>query len=245
MHSGPWVLRSEDGSSVSSHDTPTAFIAALCRAMTEAKDIELLYDLWEKNIETLRALHRSSKEESSEIIPKLVGHLRSCAVGLVKQAGTALALEESNVARSDDPAARRIIDKSALAISEPKRIRCKEHLRYVASQPCVICGRLPSHPHHVRYAQSRGIGLKVSDEFVVPLCAIHHPQLHQTTKERKWWQERKIDPLMIADALWRESQRRTTDQVHPSNQKPGNSRTDVAPATPKSAEPPTSDCVQT
>jgi hypothetical protein len=179
------------------------------------------------------------------IVPKLVAHLRSCAICLVKQANTPQALEETNVARFDDPVARRIIDKSTLAISEPKRIRCKEHLRYVASQPCVICGRLPSHPHHVRYAQSRGIGLKVSDEFVIPLCAIHHRQLHQTTKEREWWQERKIDPLMIADALWRESQRRTTDQVHPSNQKPGNSRTDVSPATPKSAEPPTSDCVQT
>src|SRR5262245_21784523 len=71
---------------------------------------------------------------------------------------TDLALEETNVARSDDPVARRIIDKSALAISEPKRIRCKEHLRYVASQPCVICGRSPSHAHHVRYAQRRGLG---------------------------------------------------------------------------------------
>src|SRR6516165_6818124 len=138
--------------------------------MTEAKYIEGLYDVWEQNIETLRTLHRYSKEQPG-IVPKLVAHLRSCAIGLVKQVGTPQ------------------IDKSALAIGEPKRIRCKEHLRYVASQPCVICGRLPSHPHHVRYAQSRGIGLKVGDEFVVPLCAIHHRQLHQTTKEREWWQE--------------------------------------------------------
>jgi len=72
VRSGPWVLRSATGSPVSSHDTPTAFIAALRRAMTQAKDIELLYDLWEQNIETLRTLHRSSKEEPG-IIPKLVG----------------------------------------------------------------------------------------------------------------------------------------------------------------------------
>ena len=51
MRSGPWVLRSASGSSVSSHDTPAAFIASLGRAMTEARDIELLYDLWEQNIE--------------------------------------------------------------------------------------------------------------------------------------------------------------------------------------------------
>jgi DNA recombination protein Rad52 len=230
MHCGPWVLRSANGSSVSNHDTRAAFVAALRGAMTEAKDIELLYDVWERNIETLRTLHRYSKEEPG-IVPRLVAHLRSCAVALVKQAGTPQ--NPGDAALSQEPAARRAIDKSTLTISEPKRIRCKEHLRYVASQACVICGRSPSHAHHVRYAQSRGIGLKVSDEFVVPLCAIHHRQLHQTTKEREWWQERKVDPLMIADALWRESQRRSTDRVHPSNQKPGDSQADLAQGTTK------------
>src|SRR6188768_38056 len=170
--------------------------------MTEAKDIELLYDLWEQNI--LRTLQRYSKEESG-IIRKLVAHLRLCAVGLVKQAGATQASKKGSVARSDDPVARRIIDKSTLAIGEPKRIRCREHLRYVASQPCVICGRSPSHAHHVRYAQAKGVGIKVSDEFAVPLCAIHHTQNHATGDERRWWQERKIDPLAIAATLWRES----------------------------------------
>jgi hypothetical protein len=98
--------------------------------MTEAKDIELLYDLWEQNI--LRTLQRYSKEESG-IVTKLVAHLRLCAVGLVKQAGASQASQKESVARSDDPVARRIIDKSTLAISEAKRIRCKEHLRYVAA----------------------------------------------------------------------------------------------------------------
>jgi hypothetical protein len=195
--------------------------------MTQAKDIELLYDVWGRNIETLRTLHRSSKEEPG-IIPKLVAHLRSCAVGLVKQAGTAQALEKTNVARSDDPVARRMIDKSALAISEPKRIRCKEHLRYVASQPCVICGRSPSHAHHVRYAQRRGLGIKVSDEFTVPLCATHHQQLHNTTKEREWWQERKIDPLIVAGTLWRESHKRSPDSPQAAEKEPSPSLPQVS-----------------
>ena len=164
-------------------------------------------------------MHRSSKEKPG-IVPKLVAHLRSCAIGLVKQASTAQALEKTNVARSDDPVARRTIDKSALAISEPKRIRCKEHLRYVASQPCVICGRSPSHAHHVRYAQRRGLGIKVSDVFTVPLCATHHQQLHNTTKEREWWQARKIDPLMIASTLWRESQSRFPDPTQAVDKEP-------------------------
>ena len=102
----------------------------------------------------------------------------------------------------------RKIDKSVLTISEPKRIRCKEHLRFVASQPCLICGRSPSHAHHVRYAQSRGLSLKVSDEFTVPLCAIHHHHIHTTGKEREWWQERNIDPLKVASSSFVEGRER-------------------------------------
>jgi hypothetical protein len=107
--------------------------------------------------------------------------------------------------QSGNPAARRKIDKSELTISEPKRHRCKDHLRFVAQQPCLICGRSPSHAHHVRFAQSRGLGLKVSDEFTVPLCAIHHSENHTTGDERRWWQERKLDPLAVAHRLWQES----------------------------------------
>src|SRR5262249_38045152 len=51
------------------------------------------------------------------------------------------------------------IDKSQLAIAEPKRLRDKAHLKFVASQPCLICGRQPSDPHHLRFAQPRAIGL--------------------------------------------------------------------------------------
>jgi DNA recombination protein Rad52 len=217
IRSGPWVLRSASGSSVSSHDTPATFIASLGRAMSETKDIELLYDLWEQNIETLRTLQRHSKEEPG-IVSKLVAHLRSCAVGLVKQPG--IPQDATDATMSKGQGERRAIDKSTLAISEPKRIRCKEHLRYVASQPCIICGRSPSHAHHVRYAQRRGLNIKVSDEFTVPLCAIHHQQLHNTTKEREWWQHRKIDPVMVAGTLWRESQKRAADTAEAVTQVP-------------------------
>jgi hypothetical protein len=72
-------------------------------------------------------------------------------------------------------------------------------------QPCLICGRTPAHAHHIRYAQPRGLGLKVSDEFTVPLCAIHHSENHTTGDERRWWQKHKIDPLDVANRLWQES----------------------------------------
>lgn len=78
---------------------------------------------------------------------------------------------------------------------QPKRLRDKAHLKFVASQPCLVCGRQPSGPHHLCFAQPRAIGLKVSDEFTVPLCHGHHRQLHQTGNEEAWWRDRQIDAL--------------------------------------------------
>jgi hypothetical protein len=68
----------------------------------------------------------------------------------------------------------------------------------------------------VRYAQSKGLSLKVSNEFTVPLCAIHHHHIHTTGNEREWWQERNIDPLIVANRLWRQSSRRYP-AVHEAN----------------------------
>ena len=92
------------------------------------------------------------------------------------------------------------IDKSVLALPEPKRRRDKSHLRFVASQPCLVCGRQPSDPHHLRFAQLRALGVKVSDEFTVPLCRGHHRQLHQAGNEIAWWEGLKIDALCLCPA---------------------------------------------
>ena len=97
------------------------------------------------------------------------------------------------------------IDKSALALPEPKRRRDKSHLRFVATQPCIVCGRQPSDPHHLRFAQPRALGMKVSDEFTVPLCRGHHRQLHQTGNEVGWWKKINIDPLQTARKLWEQT----------------------------------------
>ena len=197
---GPLALRSSTGKPISSHDTGKSFVEALKQAMSETHDIELLYDVWEQNIETLRVLHRSTNERPG-VVPTMVSHLRACAVDLVKRASNGSA----NPVAKGNGGTQHKIDKSVLTISEPKRIRCKEHLRFVAEQPCLVCGRSPSHAHHIRYAQPRGLGLKVSDEFTVPLCAIHHSENHATGNERRWWQERNLDPLPVARRLWQNS----------------------------------------
>jgi len=94
------------------------------------------------------------------------------------------------------------IDKRNLPISAPRRVRNKEHLRYVASQPCIVCGRTPAQAHHLRFAQPKALGRKVSDEWTVPLCASHHRALHNVGNEENWWKEKGIDPTAHAVRLW-------------------------------------------
>ncbi|HEX5863921.1 MAG TPA: hypothetical protein VF014_06640 [Casimicrobiaceae bacterium] len=97
-----------------------------------------------------------------------------------------------------EAAARQVIPKSI-------RLRDKEHCRFVANQPCLVCGRAPSDPHHLRFAQPRALGRKVSDEFTVPLCRLHHRELHRKGDESAWWQMVKIDPMPLAMKLWRQT----------------------------------------
>ena len=80
------------------------------------------------------------------------------------------------------------IDKSQLALPEPRRLRDKIHVRFVSKQPCLICGRRPSDPHHLRFAQHPALGRKVSDEFTVPVCRSHHRELHRSGDEASWWE---------------------------------------------------------
>jgi len=97
------------------------------------------------------------------------------------------------------------INKSVLEFPEPRRIRDRDHIRHVIEQPCLICGRRPSDPHHLRFVQSRALGRKVSDEFTVPLCRTHHREVHRCGEEGSWWQKTAIDPLAAARTLWLET----------------------------------------
>jgi hypothetical protein len=85
------------------------------------------------------------------------------------------------------------------------RLRDKEHCKFVASQPCIVCGRTPCEAHHIRFAQPRALGRKVSDEFTVPVCRLHHRELHNYGDEASWWAGVSIDPLPIALELWSRS----------------------------------------
>src|SRR5262249_12457785 len=95
------------------------------------------------------------------------------------------------------------IDKSVLSVAAPRRYRNREHLRYVAQQACLVCGRKPSDPHHLGFAQPRALGRKVSDEFAVPLCRGHHRSAHRSRDERALWRQAGIDPIKVARRLWK------------------------------------------
>jgi hypothetical protein len=109
---------------------------------------------------------------------------------------------ESNAKRSE-PA--QPVDKSFLPFPKPRRVRDRDHVRHVAQQSCLVCGRKPCDAHHLRFAQSRALGRKVSDEFTVPLCRGHHRELHRHGDEAKWWRKIAIDPMPVARELWLET----------------------------------------
>jgi ERF superfamily len=124
---------------------------------------------------------------------------------LGEAAGASVGAEEAS-----DSTTERVTDtappprRRSLA-ARPIRLRDKDHRKFVAHQPCLICGRTPVDPHHLRFAQPRALGRKVSDEFTVPVCRLHHQELHRVGDEAAWWRAAAIDPLPVALSLWRQS----------------------------------------
>jgi ERF superfamily len=132
-----------------------------------------------------------------------------------------------------------------LHATHPRR-RDKAHLRYVATKACLVCGREPSDPHHLKFAQRTALGRKVSDEFAVPLCRTHHRELHRCGSERKWWSGFGLDPMPVATRLWNETHGMTQPSIaNPVERSPmTNRKRNSNGAKTKRAEEPKSDvCV--
>jgi hypothetical protein len=90
-------------------------------------------------------------------------------------------------------------------MQKPRRVRSKPHRDFVSSQPCLVCGRQPSDAHHLRFTQPRAMGRKVSDEFTVPLCRVHHREIHNVGDECSWWKKLNIDATEVARRLWQQT----------------------------------------
>jgi hypothetical protein len=103
---------------------------------------------------------------------------------------------------------------SVQALGKTVRLRDKNHQRFVVRQACLVCGRVPSDPHHLTFTQPRALGRRVSDEFIVPVCRVHHRELHRSGDEVAWWRRLNIDPVPVALRLWQQT--RSHDQASAS-----------------------------
>lgn len=90
-------------------------------------------------------------------------------------------------------------------LNKPLRRRSKAHLAFVRAQACVVCQRQPCDAHHLKFAQTRALGRKVSDEFTVPMCRDHHTELHRHGNEMAWWANLRISPIDVAREFWQTS----------------------------------------
>ncbi len=175
-----------------------AFVDAALAEVRKFTSVEKAYAFWTANLAAFTALPPRLGEDgetrpADTIIAALKEHLRE-----IVEPKNAQDMRKQGPAQVTETGAT-----GAVLIPKEKRIRDREHLAFVASQPCLVCGRRPAQAHHLRFAQPRAMGMKVSDEFTLPLCNTHHDSLHRTGDERAWWARHGIiDPLKIAARLW-------------------------------------------
>jgi hypothetical protein len=161
--------------------------ALVAKNSLTAADAKLVEDAFERRLSDLRSSEAAVASSDDLSVPQIEG-------------GRVIATSEST-----DQVQPKGIDKSFLAVAAPRRYRSREHLRYVMQQPCLVCGRKPSDPHHLRHMQPRALGRKASDEFAVPLCRVHHRAAHRAGDELAWWKAAGIDPIKVARRLWKET----------------------------------------
>jgi hypothetical protein len=204
--------------------------ALIAKNSLTATDAKLVEDAFERMLSGLPTSEAAAPSNGESSVPQIS--------------------EPQVIATSDstDAGQAKGIDKSILTIAAPRRYRNREHLRYVAQQACLVCGRKPSDPHHLGFTQPRALGRKVSDEFAVPLCRGHHRAVHHSRDERAWWRQAGIDPIKVARRLWRQTrgmgQRRfqraatpRSDVIAPSSEPRPENEDISAAATPQEETP--------
>jgi hypothetical protein len=121
-----------------------------------------------------------SAEEAADRVHANLAAKNTLIAADAEAAGSASPVEKSVLAATDDTAAASIIRPSGPG-ARRRRVMGKTirlHCKFVGSQPCIVCGRTPSEAHDIRFAQPRALGRKVSGEYTVPVCRLHHRDLH-------------------------------------------------------------------
>ncbi len=189
----PFLLQLNDGRN-EAFSSADPFVTAILSQISRLTTLKDVYAFWEANLSGLTALRQSATSPESDPVPAILNAL--------KARGRAVARKPSTVGSNEVIEAPEQLQNGEMAIPKSRRIRDKEHLKFVARHPCLICGRTPAQAHHLRFAQPRAMSMKVSDEFTVPLCAGHHDELHRTGDEQAWWARNGVDSLKVAERLW-------------------------------------------
>jgi len=165
--------------------------------IVDLEGIDDLYAFWALNATSFKALDKHKDTRAKDLAQRIIISLKDRARQITQ-------VSPATKVFSDRPSITSERETESYLLPKEKRIRDRDHLEFVATQSCLICGRRPTQAHHLRFAQPRAMALKVSDEFTVPLCITHHDQLHRSGDERKFWTSNGIaEPLKHAAQFWK------------------------------------------
>jgi hypothetical protein len=193
-----WAFLSSTGETLSMHENPQTFCAAMREALNATQTCDHLNALWACNVGTineLRAILPHLKTAHGTHYADVLEKLRE------RQAARLKSSAEPPVLVADSGIARALS-----LLPHPKRIRDASHLQFIGSLPCLVCERTPAQAHHLLFAQPRALSSKPSDEWTVPLCLLHHRALHDVGAEETWWVDQGIDAKSEAERLWQITQ---------------------------------------
>ncbi len=205
-----WVALSEGGTLAEYHDDPVAYCSAIRHNLEALLDRDQLLLFWKDNagtIEDMRKALPTLRTEGGQHYADVLGNIYSTRLQALTDDGEIAAAATDGLPDelSDQLPNTEIASNTVVPIGTQRRLRDKPHLVFVATQSCLICGRTPCQAHHIRFAQPRAMGIKVGDEWTVPLCLTHHRALHDAGNEADWWAKHRLDPLKSAAELWRDS----------------------------------------
>ena len=194
-----WTLFSAVGEILAKHIDPVEYCAAVRRELERIDDNQAATAFWKRNQATIADIRKALpqlKTDKGQHYAEILGSLFTKRLqGFVQRKEQAVT-QQPEGGSDASPCAR------TLPRDHPRRIRDKDHLRFVAGQTCLICGRSPCQAHHLKHAQPRAMGRKSGDQWVVPLCSIHHRSLHDAGNETRWWQAAGIEAIKEAERLW-------------------------------------------
>src|SRR5262245_928914 len=105
--------------------------ALVAKSSLTAADAKLVEDAFERRVSQLPPPDAAAPSNDRSSVPQIAGPQET------------VSLENTDAGQAKG------IDKSILTVAAPRRYRNREHLRYVAQQACLVCGRKPADPHHL------------------------------------------------------------------------------------------------